>query len=315
MSTSLSSVLSQLTSLGANAAPAAAAGGGAPATAAPAPPTAPTAPPALPSVPPPTAPLAKAAGGGPTGGVDAALIGALSQLVTVLEALVQSLQGQQQLLGGGGAPPAKGGGPVQSPVQSPLQVPTQGGGATPAAPAAPPVSGGGPAPAPAAGTTALQPITGYYDGPSVGISSNPNDPTSYVIRSGSQTGASTYGNLQFFGRYGSATGSRGFGQNEVSLSGSALERSTRVAIPDAGSLTLSSGATFSWNAADTPGRLQGIRYGELSFNISRPGQGTAVVNAALDRARGYDDAYVSPLSQAETVELTQLLARTYPAAT
>lgn len=282
--------------------------------------------PAASNLPPTFAPPATATGTAPVAATlpnNAALLSALTALITTLTAVVDALKGAQ--LSGGG--PTKGGGATQgggapaqsafqSPLQSPLQGPpafVQGGGAAtppatlPTAPALPPVTGGGPTAA-----TAPQPATPDYTGPTVGIAAKPGEQTSFVFRSGLSDGGTQAG-MQIFGRYGSPNISSGYGQNTATLSGQGIGV-RRVAIPDSGSAALSSGATVTWtaNILSNP-RFPEMKYNELTFTVTRPGSAPIVINAAADRAEGYQDGLISPLSNVETAELARALTA-YPLA-
>ncbi|MCW2923539.1 MAG: hypothetical protein JWM98_943 [Thermoleophilia bacterium] len=234
-----------------------------------------------------------------------ALMGALQNLITVLNALVDALKGAQ--LSGGGP----GQSPTQSPVQAPMKVAAGGPAPAMATTPAPTATGGGPTPT-TAPATSLQPVTAGYLGPTVGISDTRDiGGSSFVFGSGSGIGVPD-GHLQFFGRFGGTT--NGGGQNEVVVSGANVDYH-RVVYPDNGSITLGDGTTFAWAANIKAGNVSGIQYNEPSFTVTRPGATPVVINSSLDRLPNYDDNLTSPLTSAETAELSAAFAARFPRAT
>jgi hypothetical protein len=230
--------------------------------------------------------------------VDQALIGALTQLVTVLQALVQALQAQQQLAAAG---PTTGGGPVQSPVQSPIQAPpAKGGGpAVPAASAPSIVGGGG-----TAATVAPTPIA-QTTGARVGVSrDDARGNAMYHLYGGETTSTS----VSFApGASSTFTGSnRG---NTVMLAGG--DRS----IPDAGSVRLSTGASVSWTTTkQVDPAVSYITSNHVNLTVTPAGGAPIGFHPGLDTPGVADTNYANPLTAAEQAELAQLLASSYPLA-
>lgn len=226
------------------------------------------------------------------------LVATLQQLVQTLSTLLAAMQGAAAV--GGGAP--------QLPTQSPVQAPTQGGGPSIAGSGAvaPAVAAAG---APAAG---LQPVDASYRGPY--MSAEPmvggaRYSTAFESGSGSYAEIGGSASMQFFGRYGSAN--VGYGTNTVSLSSPRTPIGTRLQLPDTGSVTLSTGAAFSWS---TRTFLQNqMTAADLDFAVTRGGQQLPFSGATVDQVNGFGERVSSPLTAAEMAELVDQLAARFPA--
>ncbi|MCW2921752.1 MAG: hypothetical protein JWL76_1626 [Thermoleophilia bacterium] len=258
----------------------------------------------------PTAPLGATAL--PVSGASQdAMLGALRQLVTVLNALVEALKGAAQANGGGpvtkgGGPEPKGGGatPVQSPVQAPTQTPLQGGG--PTAPSSAPLPATSNAPA-----ATLQPVPANYQGPYLNSDAFSASRGGYstALNSGSADFIALGGHsagLQFMGRYGTTP------SNQVHLQSAQVPIGTKVQIPDAGSVTLSTGATFSWTSSVRSHEF-GLTSADPTFTVSRGGGSTTFNGGTIDQVDGFGERVSSPLTSFEIAELANQFAARFPA--
>lgn len=220
-----------------------------------------------------------------------AIVAALSKVVSQLSALIDALRGAQStsapgaVTGNDPGPTAKqGASSCASPAPTPLT-------------AASTVTGGGPPPA-------LRVADAGYGGPYMSTGAVG---AGYATNFTTGSAHAVHSVLHFFGRNDATSANRVY-----------LFRgdkgSVTVAFPDTGSVTLSSGTTFSWSPRATGGSYSGPG-NDPQYSISRPGtQPISFGGKALDLSPTPDAHFVSVLTDAETIELADIMATRYPVA-